>query len=131
MRTTIEGRSNDATVLYDGGAWVGWNDSAKDWATVPRLRWRHVNTLVQDAGATAPATANLTGGYETAFLGSSSPTLTVNLPVFSATAVPFRRGHILDEYRSDAFYPRRAVGPRVPETRAVILNLTLPQRLRG
>lgn len=126
---------------YDAGAWIGhkWDIPSSSWAADSHLRWREVGGVTH-ATVLSGANEHLSGGYGSAFAGvGGTGTARANWgtqPLYDEGAFAgqtplFRRVNFFDEQESILSAPRLAVGPEVPESRGLIMNLVLPKRLKG
>jgi hypothetical protein len=129
---------------FDPGAWTGWKDDVwvstlptyassaqfSTWTAFPRLRWqeieaktrRSVLSNVKDHGH---------GGFNATFATSGTATGTQAWLHSSTNPSTSRRHNIFDEHYAEMRAPRLAVGPELGESRGLVMNLVLPDRLRG
>lgn len=128
---------------YDPGAWTGWKDDVwtgtlpthvnstqfSTWTTSASLRWQEIGTTSRNAVAG--------NTFDNAFgMGASGPGGTpsyrfwIHQPTMGERARVTRQ-NIFDEHYAEMKGARLAVGPEVPESRTLVMNLTLPERLRS
>jgi hypothetical protein len=115
---------------YDAGAWAGHKDDVKEdaWSLDPHLRWMEMfgtkDNITRDGTEERPF---LSGGYN---YKDSEYAIDIDGPEKAQTLI---MGKLHYQQRANFFVEvsdpkqfRLAVGPRVPETRSLIMNLTLP-----
>lgn len=126
-----------SSLFYDAGAWVGWKgdiDSAS-WSGIPRLAWREVKSVTLDF-VQLGKNQDGSGGYwdiagQDTGMAELRSTFLID-PFYSLLgATVSKRINIFDEFFSQIIYPRLAVGPEVPESRGVWMNLSLPEIYKG
>lgn len=139
---------------YDPGAWTGWKDdivvgTAKNqWTDMPFLRWAECYTRDQGIETMEEAASWVIGGDLGDGKSESRPFLSGGYEYTTADTKPalsgraayttyflgeerwFKRANIFADVRKTSCM-RLAVGPRVPENRGLVMNLTLPARLAG
>jgi hypothetical protein len=110
-------------LYFDSGAWTGWRPDLVSGTT---LKWKEADP-VSEARLVTNALVTLQGD------ASSTTYITTpyNAPHTYSGSLNYIRTNILDEYFSKATGPRLAVAPVLPEARTLVVNLTLPERLRG
>lgn len=109
-------------VYYDAGAWTGWKDdvASGNWTADPKLRWNE-NSAISPTNTfydVNSATDKWRYGGDaqsgaTAFMGKTNN---------------YAAANIHDEYTHGWW--RLAVGPKVPETNSLVMNLVLPANLK-
>lgn len=122
------------SLLFDEGAWAGWKGDidSGSWAADAHLRWREHGTISIDSlGQNKVIHAH--GGFGGSFAATG---LATAFETWLDAVAPdpkslSERMNIHDMYFSKMLYPRLAVGPEVPESRSLIMNLSLPERLKG
>lgn len=125
----------DSRLFFDAGAWTGWKDDipSHEWRDDPYLRWAENSTLtpgrIGNFKQNTPGAPYASGGNGWTGQDSTGPAVRQE-PYGDGLLFWYRRTNILDEYASHS-YQRLAVGPRVPETRDLVMNLTLPARYAG
>lgn len=118
-------------LYYDAGAWVGWKPDGWLSGTRKYLNWKEtwptaIPSVKDGAGMYG------TGGAEPEHAATGLSTATYNQIVNKDTApVTHRRINIFDEYYSKPRRARLAVGPDLAEARALWMNLTLSDKMKG
>jgi hypothetical protein len=144
FRDEITGIPKIQPTLFDGGAWTGHKDdiTSSEWAGNKKLRWAELfggGYLFQGIRDITQGTSILpfmSGGYSlntSGSLPSSTGKTQYSTYMFgtdgSAIKQVKRSNFFTDVYPTQRL--RLAVGPRVPNTVELIMNLTLPTRLKG
>jgi hypothetical protein len=147
------------SVYYDAGAWTGWKDdrTSAEWTAEPFLRWKELfppiqvapgsrgifgrpvytsvingENSVSGASGTGKPGPFLFGGYGVPTNGTPLATTGKVEGYYDVqgNSKRFLRANIFEDVY-DVKLMRLAVGPQVPETSRLVMNLTLPERLKG
>lgn len=146
FRQEYTGVKSREDLAYDSGAWTGWKDDVRlgtskaEWGDMPFLRWTEGFAVdVKKEQAYSPSIRIgeidrpfLSGGYDYT-IADARPALSgtpVYQTYFLGEAVYVKRTNIFADVGNTS-QMRLAVGPRTPETRGLVMNLTLPKRLAG
>jgi hypothetical protein len=125
-------------LYFDSGAFMGFKPdrTATEWTADPFLQWQELWTVSRTMAETQVGVHGA-GGFKPWAPFTPYPSATGQ----SQTSYPWlhsqgslttwRRMNMFDEYASRTNLPRLAVGPEVPEARPLVMNLSLPERLRG
>lgn len=133
LGTSTSRAFDPAHPTYDAGAWCGHKDDATlfFWNGDKHLRWQELYARKVAPILTTEGKDTLTGGYGEAFVPTPTDLATITSSWVHADNVPFERANFFDEWAVWDHNMRLAVGPELPESRGLVMNLTLPDRLRG